>query len=501
MKKNSLLSLLGIILLSSCVKTEQADLVVHNARIYTLNKYVNQAEAMAIVDGKIVEVGDEHEIMNRYQAKEYHDLRKAVVVPGFLDAHAFALRYAWLQNQNNLSAYDNMDDVLRLVSEEGKKGLFIGVNVRPEVLSEKLISYLDYFPELLYVLKTKSGLRMAMSPRMADSLELGSKILDGPEVFEVWERVVDMSTVQTSYDTQLQVLQDSCLKLGIVGISEMASEAERASFLAASAESLKIRLYQSFFDNDSNRNYLFENVDSIGNYQLNALDLYLDEPISSGRSSIRGEDSIHLNYSNSELLELAELANELGVQLIFHCFGDSAVGQVAAVAKEVLKQVNDKRWRIEHCQFMTESDLKALKDFTLLPGMCPQQAPVDLAFLDSESPEYKAKAYPFKKAFEANQFLTAGSAAPLDDLNPLVTFQVMAELLGDEPQAREMALRAITYFPAVAMFMENELGSLEVGKDASFVVLNGDPVNSPSEVLNELRVQRTYLQGTLEYIY
>ena len=79
--------------------------------------------------------------------------------------------------------------------------------------------------------------------------------------------------------------------------------------------------------------------------------------------------------------------------------------------------------------------------------------------------------------------------------------QVMAELLGEDPASREMALRAVTYFPAVAMFMEQDLGSLEVGKDASFVLLNGDPITSPSDLLPKLKVQRTYVQGTLEYIY
>ena len=53
MKKTKLLLPIFIIaLLSSCVKTEQADLVVHNAQIYTLNPYLNQAEAMAITNGK-----------------------------------------------------------------------------------------------------------------------------------------------------------------------------------------------------------------------------------------------------------------------------------------------------------------------------------------------------------------------------------------------------------------------------------------------------------------
>ncbi len=492
--------MLGLI---SCVKTEQADLVVHNAQIYTLNEYINQAEAMAISDGKIIEIGDEHQIMNRYRAKEYHDMKKAVLVPAFADAHAFAMRYAWLQGQNDLQLLTSIDEVLRFVTEDGKDGLFIGLNVKDDLMGDKLISYLDYFPNLLYVLKGRSGLRMAMSPRMADSLGITNRILNGQEVFDVWEQVVELSHKTTSYEEQLQLLEDSCLKLGIGAVSEMASEVKRASFLSSvpDKDRWRIRMYQSLYDNKVNRAYLFEHLDSFPNFRLGALDLYLDEPLLSGRSSLREADSIYLNYSFEELLEIASLANTVEAQLIFHCYGDSAVGQVARLAKEVLGEVNDKRWRIEQSQFMLERDLAALRAYTLLPGFCPQQAPVDLAFVKSEYPKYEDRAYPFRRAFEANNFVTAGSAAPLDELNPLKTFRVMANFLGSGPTAREIALKAISLYPAMAMFMENEIGSLEVGKDASFVELNGNPITAPTEILDAIKVQRTYIRGRMEYHY
>jgi len=74
------------LLLLSCVKSEDADLVVHNASIYSFNQQNEIFEAMAIKDGKVIEVGDEHQIMNRYLAKEYIDAKKKVVLPAFADA-------------------------------------------------------------------------------------------------------------------------------------------------------------------------------------------------------------------------------------------------------------------------------------------------------------------------------------------------------------------------------------------------------------------------------
>jgi predicted amidohydrolase YtcJ len=77
----------------------------------------------------------------------------------------------------------------------------------------------------------------------------------------------------------------------------------------------------------------------------------------------------------------------------------------------------------------------------------------------------------------------------------------MAEFLGADPAAREIALKAISLYPAMAMFMENEIGSLDVGKEANFVELNGNLIKAPSEILNDIKVQRTYIRGKMEYHY
>lgn len=68
-----------------CIKSEKADLVLHNANIYTFNQQDEIFEAMAIADGKIIELGTEHQIMNRYLATEYFDAKKKIVLPAFSD--------------------------------------------------------------------------------------------------------------------------------------------------------------------------------------------------------------------------------------------------------------------------------------------------------------------------------------------------------------------------------------------------------------------------------
>ena len=89
--KNLFFLTIIILSIASCVKFKTADLVIHNARIYTVNQEFEVAQAMAIKDGKIVMIGKEHEIMNKYRADELIDAETRPIYPGFMDGHCHFL--------------------------------------------------------------------------------------------------------------------------------------------------------------------------------------------------------------------------------------------------------------------------------------------------------------------------------------------------------------------------------------------------------------------------
>jgi predicted amidohydrolase YtcJ len=80
-------SLLLIVLLASCMKGEHVDLIIHNAQIHTMNEGMDVADAVAIRDGKIIEVGPERQILNKYRSDETIDALGRDVYPGLTDAH------------------------------------------------------------------------------------------------------------------------------------------------------------------------------------------------------------------------------------------------------------------------------------------------------------------------------------------------------------------------------------------------------------------------------
>ena len=80
--------------LSSCMKTEPADLVVFNAEIHTMNENNDVAQAIAIRDGKIIEFGPDRQILNKYAYTSSVDARGKQIYPGFIDAHGHLMSYA-----------------------------------------------------------------------------------------------------------------------------------------------------------------------------------------------------------------------------------------------------------------------------------------------------------------------------------------------------------------------------------------------------------------------
>ena len=68
--------ILTIFIMSSCITNKKkADLIVYNAKIYTLDSNFSMAESFAVKDGKILETGSNEDIINKYEPKELLDVK------------------------------------------------------------------------------------------------------------------------------------------------------------------------------------------------------------------------------------------------------------------------------------------------------------------------------------------------------------------------------------------------------------------------------------------
>ena len=87
------ITIISIFLHSCAFQNEVADMIIHNAVIYTVDEQFSTSEAMAIKDGKILEIGPERAILNKYKSDKNIDAGKRFIYPGFIDAHCHFLGY------------------------------------------------------------------------------------------------------------------------------------------------------------------------------------------------------------------------------------------------------------------------------------------------------------------------------------------------------------------------------------------------------------------------
>ncbi|MBT6747107.1 MAG: amidohydrolase family protein, partial [Flavobacteriales bacterium] len=112
--------LVSVSVLTSCIKSEKADLLVRNATIYTVDAGFSIGQAMAIKDGKILEIGKEHEITNKYRSEKVFDAQTRPIYPGFIDAHCHFLGYGLSLQQVNLVGTKSFDEGIERVIEFSK---------------------------------------------------------------------------------------------------------------------------------------------------------------------------------------------------------------------------------------------------------------------------------------------------------------------------------------------------------------------------------------------
>ena len=68
---------------------QAADLIVHNANVYTVNARFDVAESFAVKDGKIVGIGSTEEVFAKFQSANLLDARGQTVLPGLIDVDKF----------------------------------------------------------------------------------------------------------------------------------------------------------------------------------------------------------------------------------------------------------------------------------------------------------------------------------------------------------------------------------------------------------------------------
>jgi len=529
-----------VFVVSAChFKHQDADLVIYNATIYTLDENNSVQQAIAIKDGKIVALGKDRDILNNFRYTESIDAAKQTIYPGFIDAHCHFVNYGFGLEQANLVGCKSFGEMLQRVADFSKanpeKSWIIGRGWDHTDWPGKMWPdkrQLDIlFPKTPVILQRIDGHAALVNQAALDVAKITSNskinggfigIENGQLTGLIKENTIDSVSkcvpkpTLADYEKALAKAQNKCFEAGITSVADAGLKMEDIEALKAlhGSSKLLMRVYAMASDNDENFSWLSE-IGRIKTDRLNvsSFKFYADGSLGSRSACLlkpyhdENGNTGMLTIDLEKLEEKLRLLYEMHFQANTHCIGDSANRAILSLYGKILKGTNDRRWRIEHAQVVDPEDFAWFGKYTIIPSVQPTHATSDMKWAgDRLGDERLPNAYALKKLLGQNGFIALGTDFPVEDISPLATFytavfrQNLNQIPGkgflpENALSRMEALKGMTIWAAMANFEEEEKGSLEKGKFADLVILDRDILKVDQSQVLKARVKATFVGG------
>jgi hypothetical protein len=215
------------------------------------------------------------------------------------------------------------------------------------------------------------------------------------------------------------------------------------------------------------------------------------------------------------LVALVETAVENKLQFTAHSVGDGAVHALLDAYEDVNRRhpIRETRPAITHSNFMSREDVERAARLGVVLDMQPAWLLLDGKTLKDQFGVERLRYFqPLKSIFAAGGIAGGGSdhmqkIGPLRSINfyhPFLAMQTtvariprgMSEPLHPEESLdRQQMIRFYTANNAFVLRREHEIGSLEPGKLADFILIDTDLLNCPVEAIGTTKVLATYLGG------
>lgn len=529
-------------LFASCTSTTEADLLVKNAVIYTVDSSFTTAQAMAIKDGKILAIGSDTEIQAAYKAKETIDAGGKFIYPGFIDAHAHFYSYGLGLQTADLVGTDSWNailDSLQSFAATHREGWLIGRGWDQNDWSVK--EYPDnadlnrLFPDRPVLLSRVDGhaaiannkaLEMA-GIKPGDKLTGGDiEVVNGKLTGILIDNAIGLVSAKIPAPDAAQMkaalldAQANCVAMGLTTVDDCGLDYEEVLFIDSIQKTgdLKMRVFAMLSDAKKNYDYIFPR----GKLKTDRLNVRAFKVYADGALGSRGAcllepyadkpGQIGFLLSNPEHFDsVAALLIEKQFQMCTHAIGDSGNRTILNTYAKYLKGKNDLRWRIEHAQVVNAADFRLFGENSVIPSVQPTHATSDMYWAGERLGKEREKgAYAFNDLMKQNGWIALGTDFPVEDISPYKTFLASAirkDAKGypengyqmENALSRENTLRGMTIWAAKSNFEENEKGSLEKGKMADFIMLDQDLMKvAPGDILNT-RVLATWIGGESVY--
>jgi predicted amidohydrolase YtcJ len=543
MKKQIIYALGGLILLlSTCQSKHRVDLIVYNAKVYTVDSAFQIFEAFAVQDGKFIEIGTSEKIQEKYVADSIVDMQGATVYPGLYDAHAHFWGFAETLAQVDLVGSDSFEEILQRLQkfreEMPQSDWLVGRGWDQNRWTQQVYpdrAQLDaVFPDIaVYLVRvdghaaianTKAlelaGITQAVSVE-GGSIESKNGRLTGVLIDNAMNKVVQVIPAPTTEQriALLQKAEAACLAVGLTTVSDAGLDRWQIEFLDSlyKAGVLYLRNHAMITISPENMDYYLQS----GPYISDKLTAHTFKILADGALGSRGACMLEpysdaptqgfLLYAPEVIREALTKIKESSFQVSTHAIGDSTNRFILKAYAEQLQGKNDRRWRLEHAQILAPGDQKYFSEHSIVASVQPTHATSDMYWAEQRVGAERLKgAYAFKNLLDETGMLALGSDFPVEHINPLYGFHAAVARVDakgwpeggfqmDQAISREAAMRGMTIWSAYANFEEKTRGSIEVGKAADFVVIEKDLMEAPLNELRDARILETYIAGKKMY--
>ncbi|MBI3133750.1 MAG: amidohydrolase [Bacteroidetes bacterium] len=536
-------ALILIATLSSCYQGQRADLIVYNARIYSCDENFTIYEAMAVKDGKILQLGPEREILNGYDCDNIIDAQLKPVYPGFHDAHCHFWAYAQTLAEVDLTGSASWDEVCtRLVDySQNYKGDWITGRGWDQTLwpggefptNEALDSLFPNRPVLIRRIDGHAALANSKALEIA-GVTTETAISGGEIKKNEWGKLTGI-LLDNAFDSvtkfvpepdaalKLNYLQDAQYKLfeqGLTSINDAGvASHDRDLFMRWYANGdLLIKNYMMLFPDENNLKFAADTgIFESGNLTIRSFKIIADGAMGSrGACLLEPYHDDSANYgmllrNPNEILEIASFAAEIGYQVNTHAIGDSANRVILKIYADVVQGKQDHRWKIEHAQLVAPEDFHFFETVRIIPSVQPTHCTSDMRWAEERLGKTRIlNAYAYKKLLQHAGLIALGTDFPIENISPLETFYAAITrqdksgnpaggFYADQVLTREEALLGMTRWAAYSNFEEHKKGSLVAGHAADFVILTKDIMEIPAAEILKTFVEKTYLNGVEVY--
>ncbi|HSF18156.1 MAG TPA: amidohydrolase [Vicinamibacteria bacterium] len=486
-----------------------ADLVLRGGKVVTVDDARPEAEAVAVMDGRVLAVGSNDEIEGLIGPDtEVIELDGNLALPGFIEGHGHFMSLGNAKMILDLTRVKDWNEIVTMVGDAVQNvepGVWIqGRGWHQEKWSSVPPGAVDGLPNHMglsevspenpVILTHASGHAAFVNQKAMELASITRSTPDPPGgtivkdsngqptgalretaqrlVSQALEEFLDQRSPEerrADDERRLQLASEELLRKGVTSFHDAGADFATIDFFKEMAQAgrLPVRLYvmvrresnetmaerladykmTNAYDGHLTVRSIKRQIDgALGPHGAWLLEPYEDKPDTTGLVLEPVED----------IARTAEIALENGFQVNTHAIGDRANRETLDIYERAFANAmnggRDLRWRIEHAQHIHPDDVPRFAELGVIASMqgvhCTSDGPWVLKRLGEE--RSRSGAYVWRDLLDSGAIVTNGTDAPVEDVDPLASFYASL--------TRVMA-NGEAFFPEQAMTREEALES------------------------------------------